>query len=211
MLKRFSYFILILLVEGAALMAVELMGAKLVAPFYGSSLYVWTAVLGFTVAGLTLGYYCGGRLATRTLSEKTLFIILGISAALVFALPYTASALISFTSSFDLVPGICTMCLLLLVPPMLCFGMVGACGRKTIVSQAPQPGKHCWCSLLHVHYGWHTGYFFIRLLPGAGGRPPVLCYSDRRGAGSTIAAMVCPRLPARRYYGHTKSGCLTCG
>ena len=46
-------------------MAVELMGAKLVAPFYGNSLYVWTAVLTITVLGLTLGYYTGGRLAKK--------------------------------------------------------------------------------------------------------------------------------------------------
>ena len=46
-------------------MAVELMGAKLVAPFYGGSLYVWTAVLAITLLGLTLGYYIGGQLAKK--------------------------------------------------------------------------------------------------------------------------------------------------
>ena len=57
MLKRFPHLFLVLVIEGGALMAVELMGAKLVAPFYGGSLYVWTAVLTITVLGLTLGYY----------------------------------------------------------------------------------------------------------------------------------------------------------
>jgi len=36
-------------------MAVELMGAKLVAPFYGNSLYVWTAVLTIAVLGRDTG------------------------------------------------------------------------------------------------------------------------------------------------------------
>ena len=72
-------------------MAVELMGAKLVAPFYGNSLYVWTAVLTITVLGLTLGYYTGGRLAKKGASETTLFVVLQISAVLVLALPMTAS------------------------------------------------------------------------------------------------------------------------
>ena len=45
MLKKFPLLFLVLLIEGGALMAVELMGSKLAAPFYGSSLYVWTAVL----------------------------------------------------------------------------------------------------------------------------------------------------------------------
>lgn len=35
-------------------MEVEFMGAKLLAPFYGSSLYVWTAVPGITALGQVL-------------------------------------------------------------------------------------------------------------------------------------------------------------
>ena len=106
-------------------MGVELMGAKLVAPFYGSSLYVWTAVLTITVLGLTLGYYAGGQLSKKRPSETALFIILGISAVLVLALPLTASISMALTRGMGLIIGICITCFLLLLPPMLCFGMVG--------------------------------------------------------------------------------------
>ena len=42
-------------------MAVELMGAKLVAPFYGNSLSVWTAVLAMSAVASMLGYqFLGG-------------------------------------------------------------------------------------------------------------------------------------------------------
>ena len=140
MLRKLSYFILILLVEGAALMAVELMGAKLLAPFYGSSLFVWTAVLGFTVTGLTIGYFLGGHLSGQNLSEKTLFTILGIAAILVFALPYTTGALIACTSGFNLIVGVCISCLLLLLPPMLCFGMVGPITVKLLAGNEQSSG-----------------------------------------------------------------------
>ena len=83
-------------------MAVELMGAKLVAPFYGNSLYVWTAVLTIAVLGLTLGYYTGGRLAKKGASERTLFVVLGISAVLVLALPMTASVAIALKQDLNL-------------------------------------------------------------------------------------------------------------
>jgi len=124
-LRNFWYLFLVLLIEGASLMAVELMGAKLLAPFYGSSLYVWTAVLCITVLGLTLGYYSGGRISGKHATEKLLILILGIAAALVFVLPVTASLLISITSGMGLIPGICTSSFLLLVPPVFCFGLVG--------------------------------------------------------------------------------------
>jgi predicted membrane-bound spermidine synthase len=106
-------------------MAVELMGTKLLAPFYGSSLYVWTAILCITVLGLTLGYYFGGRLSEKHASEKILVLILSLAALLVFALPNSATLLISMTSTMRLIPGICTASFFLLVPPMFCFGLVG--------------------------------------------------------------------------------------
>ena len=47
-------------VEGAAVMVVELLGAKIIAPYYGVSLYVWSSVLGVTLGALALGYFSGG-------------------------------------------------------------------------------------------------------------------------------------------------------
>lgn len=125
MVRKFWFFFLVLVIEGASLMAVEIMGAKLLAPFYGSSLYVWTAVLSITLLGLTLGYYFGGQLSTRQTTGKPLILILAIASLLVFALPVSAKALISLTSSIPLIPGIFVASFLLLTPPMLCFGMVG--------------------------------------------------------------------------------------
>jgi spermidine synthase len=122
-------------------MAVELMGAKLVAPFYGNSLYVWTAVLTITVLGLTLGYYAGGRLSKKRPSETKLFVLLGISAVLVLMLPLTASISMALTKGMDLIVGICVTCVLLLLPPMLCFGTVGPMVVSLMSSQLETVGK----------------------------------------------------------------------
>lgn len=106
-------------------MSVELMGAKLLAPFYGSSLYVWTAVMSITILGLTLGYYLGGKLSIKQSSEKNLAIILAISAIVVIVMPFTSKEVIKLTCRMLLVPGICLSSILLIVPPMFCFGLVG--------------------------------------------------------------------------------------
>jgi spermidine synthase len=140
-LKKFPLLFVVLLIEGGALMAVELTGAKLVAPFYGNSLYVWTSVLAITVLGLTLGYYAGGRLSRQPPIQTTLFIILGISALLVLALPLTASISIALTKGMGLLPGICVTCVLLLLPPMLCFGIVGPMVVSLMSSQLETVGK----------------------------------------------------------------------
>ena len=141
MFKKFWFLFLVLIIEGASLMAVEIMGAKLLAPFYGSSLYVWTAILCITVLGLTFGYYIGGQLSKKHSSEKNLIIILSISALLVFVLPNTASAVIYLTSKMGLITGICIASFLLLVPPMLGFGLVGPFVVKLMSHKIESVGK----------------------------------------------------------------------
>lgn len=131
---------LILLVEGASVMAVELTGSRLVAPFYGNSLYVWTAILCFSVGGLALGYYSGGLLSRRFPKPLVLYSILGVSALLVFTLPYTTRALISVTSGMELIPGVSITSLILMVPPMLCFGMTGPMVVRLMTSRVETLG-----------------------------------------------------------------------
>ena len=151
-------------------MAVELMGAKLVAPFYGGSLYVWTAVLTITVLGLTLGYYAGGRLSEKRPTEKTLFIILGISALLVLALPLTASISMALTKGMGLIIGICITCVLLLLPPMFCFGMVGPMVVRLMSSQLETVGKTAGTVYFTSTLGGIVATFFLGLyfIPVAG-------------------------------------------
>ena len=151
-------------------MAVELMGAKFVAPFYGNSLYVWTAVLTITVLGLTLGYYTGGRLAKKGASETTLFVVLQISAVLVMALPVTASIAIALTKGMDLIAGICVTCILLLLPPMLCFGIVGPMVVSLMSSQLETVGKTAGAVYFTSTFGGIAATFFFGLyfIPVAG-------------------------------------------
>ena len=50
-------------VAGAAVMVVEILGAKMLAPSLGVSHFVWTAQIAVTLVALACGYYVGGRLA----------------------------------------------------------------------------------------------------------------------------------------------------
>ena len=163
MLKEFPHLFVVLIVEGGALMAVELMGAKLVAPFYGSSLYVWTIVLAITVLGLTVGYYAGGRLSRNRPSETKLFTVLGISALLVLVLPLTASLSITLTKDMALIPGICVTCVLLLLPPVLCFGIVGPMVVSLMASQLETVGKTAGTVYFTSTLGGIAATFFFGL------------------------------------------------
>ncbi len=62
-LQRF--LLLTAAVNGAVILVVEILGAKMVAPFLGTSHFVWTAQIGVTLVSLAAGYYAGGRVVDR--------------------------------------------------------------------------------------------------------------------------------------------------
>lgn len=120
-----SWFLFIVsFVEGGAVMAVEITGAKLVGPYYGSSLYVWAAVLALTLGGLTTGYFLGGMVSRRFPCKRTLYLIMLVSALLVLLMPWSARLVMTATLGLDLRLGITLSCLAFLFPPLICFGMV---------------------------------------------------------------------------------------
>ena len=72
-------------VEGAAVLAVEIAGARTLAPFYGASLIVWTSQITATLLALAAGYLAGGRLSCRSPRWQlpTLFGVAGLWLCLV--------------------------------------------------------------------------------------------------------------------------------
>ncbi len=50
---------------GAAIMMIEVLGTRILGPFYGVSLFVWSSLISVTLIALALGYYLGGIAADR--------------------------------------------------------------------------------------------------------------------------------------------------
>ena len=81
---KYCLFITVFVTGGAVLM-LELLGTRIISPFYGSSIYVWSSLISVTLVFLALGYVVGGKLADRRprLTMLYLFILLaGLSVAL---------------------------------------------------------------------------------------------------------------------------------
>jgi spermidine synthase len=56
---------LIVFISSFCVMVIELVAARILAPFIGVSLYTWTSIIGVILAGIALGNYVGGKLADR--------------------------------------------------------------------------------------------------------------------------------------------------
>lgn len=70
-LRRYLYFTAAM--TGASIMIVEILGAKMLAPYVGTSHFVWTAQIAVTLLALACGYYIGGRVVDRSPDLKRLY------------------------------------------------------------------------------------------------------------------------------------------
>ncbi|MAP01300.1 MAG: SAM-dependent methyltransferase, partial [Flavobacteriales bacterium] len=139
--SSFWYLISISIIEGAAVMAVELLGAKLIAPSYGASLYVWATTLAVTMGGLTTGYLIGGFLSERHPNKVVLHYIVLASAIFVLIMPFTSSLIMSATLGMNLKLGIVLSSLCFVFPPLMCFGMVSPLIIRLISNEVNQVGN----------------------------------------------------------------------
>jgi predicted membrane-bound spermidine synthase len=76
-------------VGSGCLLALEIVGGRILAPTVGNSLYTWTSVIGVVLAGLSIGNYVGGVLADRWPGRATLsyqYLASAIAAGLILAL-----------------------------------------------------------------------------------------------------------------------------
>lgn len=60
---------LVVFLNGMCIMVLEMVGARLLAPWLGTSIVVWTSLIGVILACLSAGYWLGGRLADGYLKE----------------------------------------------------------------------------------------------------------------------------------------------
>jgi MFS family permease len=72
---------------GALVMVIEILGARIIGPFFGVSLYVWTALISVTLLALALGYAAGGWLADRQPSAALLYGLIGLAGCWLILLP----------------------------------------------------------------------------------------------------------------------------
>jgi spermidine synthase len=115
----------ILFLSGASVLALELIASRIMTPYFGVSLYIWTGILSITLIALALGYWAGGQLSASRRAAGNLArltVLFGILPAIA-SLAIAAACLVypwlfpRFASA-DLVLGAFAACLVLLFVPL---------------------------------------------------------------------------------------------
>lgn len=109
---------------GALIMVVEVLGSRVLGPFYGVSLFVWTSLITVTLVALAAGYAAGGVLSDRKSSPDWLYGIILLSGFLVLLIPLMKGAVLKFCLPLGLRMGSLASALLLFGPSLFLLGCV---------------------------------------------------------------------------------------
>lgn len=128
---------------GAAVMTLEIVGARLIAPAFGTSTYVWTAMIGIILGSLAMGYALGGRLADREDHARLLAPILVGAALLVLLLSLLHQPVLQMIAALklDLRLSALLAALLLFSLPSLLIGAVSPHLAKLRVTSLASTGQ----------------------------------------------------------------------
>lgn len=112
----------LIFISGGAILALELLASRIMTPYFGVSLYIWTGILSITLVSLALGYWWGGRLAAAAPARR-LGLLFAIMPALAGLAIITACAIYPFSfhplARWSLSGGAFAACMILLFLPLV--------------------------------------------------------------------------------------------
>lgn len=139
MLKAYLY--LAVTIGGASILALEILGTRILGPFYGVSLYLWSALIGVTLAALAVGYSLGGRWADRNPRFERLAGLLGVAGLLVVFVPWLRYPVLDATTSLGLRSAVLVTATVLFFPPLALLGMISPYAIRLKIRSVGEVGR----------------------------------------------------------------------
>lgn len=115
---------------GAALMGLEFIAARLLAPALGSSLFVWGAVISIVMVALSLGYWAGGQVADRFGSTRTLAPAIAAAGLFTVAVPRLTALVLPLVTGLGAQTGSLVASAIVFFVPSLLLATVSPLGVR---------------------------------------------------------------------------------
>jgi spermidine synthase len=123
--KKLGHFLPVTVaITGALVMVIEITGARIIAPYFGVGLFVWTSLISVTLLALATGYFVGGVLADRRQSANTLYALIGLAGLYVMLIPWFREPVLSLCVPLGLRAGAFVSASILFGPPLFLLGTV---------------------------------------------------------------------------------------
>jgi len=160
------YIYLSVSVGGASILAIEILGTRVLGPFYGVSLYLWSALITITLAALSLGYAIGGYIADRRPTLSGLGICLASSGLWLLIIPVFKYSILKIVEPLGLRLAVLVGGFLLFFPPLMALGMVSPYAIKLKTKTLGELGRSAGnlfaiSTIASVIAAILTGYYLI--------------------------------------------------
>lgn len=135
-------------ITGFVITAIEITASRALAPYFGTSLFVWSNVIGITLTALALGYALGGKLADRTPRIQVLATIVIIAGVYTSFIPIFIQTVARFLTSSIIASGLpitifssFAVAVILFFPPIFLLGMVSPYAIRLAATRVEESGS----------------------------------------------------------------------
>lgn len=128
---------------GAVVMSFEILGSRVLAPNFGNSIFVWGSLISVFLAGLSTGYYLGGKFADVNPSSGRLAFIIIIPGVFFLAFPLYSTAVSDWIFMKDLGIRLSPLLasLILFFAPSVFLGAVSPYTARLMICSLHSSGK----------------------------------------------------------------------
>ncbi len=160
------YIYLAIIVCGASVPAIAILGARVIAPYYGVSHYTWSGIISVTLAALGIGYALGGRWADRGPQLNRFCIAIAVAGLWVILIPWLRTPVLSAAEPLGLRAAVLIAATILFFPPLALLGMVVPYAIRLIASSLDVVGRtagnlYAVSTVASVGAAVVTGFFLI--------------------------------------------------
>jgi spermidine synthase len=136
-----AYLIVTAALCGALVMVVEVLGSRVIGPFFGVSLFVWTSLITVTMVALAGGYAIGGHWSDRKSSPDWLYGIIMVSGILEILIPVLKGPILQMSLPLGLRWGSLISAFMLFGPSLFLLGCVSPYVVKIAAREMHNIGK----------------------------------------------------------------------
>lgn len=133
---------LLVFIGGFSVMSIELLGGRILAPYFGSSIYVWGSIITVFMLALSVGYLLGGRFSLARPGLTRLGLIFLVCALTVLPLVIWRALLMAwvFERVEDPRYGSLVAAVVLFFVPTACLGFISPYAVRLLVEKVDHSG-----------------------------------------------------------------------
>jgi spermidine synthase len=159
----------IVFVSGAVVLAVEIVGTRVLGPFYGVNLFLWSALITVTLAALSLGYALGGRWADRSPRYSVLGTSLAVAGVWLLATVWLKRPVMLAVEPLGLRAAVLASAFILFFVPLALLGMTSPFAIRLRAESIGQVGRtsgdiYAISTIASVVASLGTGFYLIPVL-----------------------------------------------